>query len=252
MKLLKYILPLLLIFSLTACLDINEKVDIKKDGSGQMAMDMDMSQMIEMLQQYMSKEDMAKKGLQQMDTTILMKDIVDTSTSLNAEQKALLRPGSVHIKLDVDQKVFTTHMQFPFTSLENLQKLYKALGDGSLGNAQLFKGLGGETGGGGKNGDINQFNSIYDFTAKDGLLIKKLNEEKWKALKEDPQMAQMKQASQMGMEILYTTTVKLPRPIKTVDNTLAKLSEDKKTVTIKFNLMDVFDHPEQFGYKIEY
>jgi hypothetical protein len=54
------------------------------------------------------------------------------------------------------------------------------------------------------------------------------------------------------VEINYTSTIVLPRPVKSVDNPLAKLSDDKKTVTLKFNLIEVFDHPEQFGYKIEY
>ena len=56
----------------------------------------------------------------------------------------------------------------------------------------------------------------------------------------------------MGMEINYTTTITLPRPVKKIDNPLAKLSEDKKTVLLKFNLIDAFVHPENFGYKIEY
>jgi hypothetical protein len=255
MKILKFILPLSLVFCLTGCLDIDENIEVKKDGSGQLSMDMDMSQMVEMLQQYVGKDELAKKGMDKMDTTIFMKDIVDTISSLSAEKKALLRPGSVHIKMNLDEKVFKTHMQFPFSSLDNLQKLYGAMSDGSLGSTQLFKGMtpGGQDGAGaGASPDINQFNGIYDFTCKDGSMNKKLNLDKWKALKEDPQLAQIKQAGQMGVEILYTTTIKFPRPIKKVDNTLAKLSEDKRTVTIKYNLVDVFDHPEQFGYSIEY
>lgn len=254
MKILKFILPLSLVFCLTGCLDIDEKVAIKKDGSGQLSMDMDMSQMVEMLQTYVGKDELAKKGMEKMDTTILMKDIVDTMSSLSVEKKALLRPGSVHIKMNLDEKVFKTHMQFPFSSLANLQKLYAAMSDGSLGSTQLFKGLGGQDGaaGGGPSPDVNQFNGIYDFTCKDGAMSKKLNQEKWKALTQDPQLAQMKQASQMGVEILYTTTITFPRPIKKIDNSLAKLSEDKMTVMMKYNLVDVFDHPEQFGYSIEY
>ncbi len=255
MKILKYLLPLSFAFLIVGCVDIDENVDIKKDGSGQLAIDMDLSQMVEMLQTYMGKDEMAKKGMQKMDTTILMKDIVDTSKSLSPDKKALLRGGSVHINMDMDQKVFKTHMQFPFASQDQLQRLYKAMSDGSLGNTNLLSGLapGGAQGqGGGGNPDINQFNGIYDFTCKDGIMIKKLNDEKWKALKSDPQLSQMQQASQMGVEILYTTTITLPRPVKKVDNTLAKLSEDKKTVTIKYNLVDVFEKPEQFGYSIEY
>jgi glycerol-3-phosphate responsive antiterminator len=56
----------------------------------------------------------------------------------------------------------------------------------------------------------------------------------------------------MGIEINYTTTIVLPRPVKKIDNATAKLSDDKKTVVMKFNLIEAFDHPEQFGYSIEY
>jgi hypothetical protein len=251
MKILKFILSAVIAFSFAGCLDINEKVDVKKDGSGQLTMDMDMSQMIEMLQNYMGKEEMAKKGMQKMDTTIYMKDIVDTMKNLSAEKKSLLRPGQVHLKMDVDAKVFTTHMQFPFTSQANLQKLYVVMSDGSLGGANLFGGMGGDQAGG-ASPDMNQFNGIYDFTSRDGLMEKKVNQEKWKKLTEDPQLAQMKQAAQMGMEINYTTTIVLPRAVKKVDNPLAKLSEDKTTVTMKFNLIDVFEKPDQFNYHIEY
>lgn len=251
MKILKFILPALFAFFFAGCLDIEEKVDVKKDGSGQLTMDMDMSQMVEMLKNYMSQEDMAKKGIQKMDTTIYMKSIIDTMSSLSAEKKSLLRAGQVHIKMDMDAKVFTTHMQFPFSSQENLQKLYLAMGDGSLGGANLLGGLGGDQGAG-ASPDMNQFNGIYDFVSHDGLMEKKVNQEKWKKLTSDPQMAQIKQASQMGVEVNYTTTIMLPRSVKKVDNPLAKLSEDKKTVTMKYNLIDVFEKPEQFNYHIEY
>jgi hypothetical protein len=252
MKILKFILPLALAFGFAGCLDINEKLEIKKDGSGTLTMDMDMSQMIDMLQTYMGKDELAKKGLEKMDTTVYLKDIIDTSSTLSADKKAVLSPGSVHIKIDLDAKVFTTHMVFPFTNQANLQKLYATMSDGSsLGSAQLFGGLGGDNSGG-ASPDINQFNGIYDFTSKDGLITKHLNDDKWKALQNEPQFAQMKQAGQMGMEINYTSTIVLPRPVKNVDNPLATLSDDKKTVTFKFNLIEIFDHPEKFGYRIEY
>jgi hypothetical protein len=258
MKILKFILPLCLAFCFTGCLDIDETIEVKSNGSGELSMNMDMSQMVELLQTYIGKEELAKKGMEKMDTTIMMKDLVDTISTLSAEKKALLKPGSIYIKLNMEEKVFKTRMLFPFSSQSDLQKLYGTMSDGSLGTTQLFKGLnpggkdGGEIGVNGPSPDINQFNGIYDFTSKDGLMTKKLNMEKWKTLQDNPQLAQMKEAGKMGIEILYTTTIKLPRPVKKIDNTLAKLSEDKKTVTIKYNLVDVFDHPAQFGYSIEY
>ena len=65
-------------------------------------------------------------------------------------------------------------------------------------------------------------------------------------------MEQMKQLSSSGMEILYTTTIRLPRPVKKSDNPNFKISDDKKTVTMKYNLLDMFDNPEKFSYTIEY
>ena len=254
MKMLKFILFAFITIGFTGCLDIYEKIDVKKDGSGVLTMDMDMSQMLEMMEQYMGQQGMEKAGLTKMDTTINMKDVLGGVDSLPADKKAVLSTGSVHIRLDTAAKVFTTRMSFPFTSQDNLQKLYAALGDGSLGTAQLFKNLGGDQGGAGgtPSPDINQFNGIYDFTSHDGLMSKKVNHEKWKALQNDPQLAQVKQAGQMGIEINYTTTIVLPRPVKKIDNAIAKLSDDKKTVTMKFNLIDAFDHPEQFEYTIAY
>jgi hypothetical protein len=252
MKMLKIVLFVFVAVGFAGCLDIDEKIDVKKDGSGTVTMDMDMSQMLEMIQQYMGTDGMQKAGLAKMDTTIHMKDVLDSAAGLSADKKAVLSPGSVHIRLDTAAKIFTTHMSFPFTSQSNLQKLYATLGDGSLGSAQLLKGIGGDESGGGPSPDINQFNGIYDFTCRDGLITKKVNPDKWKALQANPQLAQIKQAGQMGIEINYTTTIVLPRPVKKIDNATAKLSDDKKTVVMKFNLIDAFDHPEQFGYSIEY
>ena len=254
MRILQYFLPVCIVVLFTGCLDIDENVNVSKDGSGQFAMDVDMSQMVDMIKQYMSKEEQMQNSLQKMDTTIQMKDVVDNAPNLTGEQKDLLRPGSVTVQLDVDQKIFRTHMWFPFSSLDNLQKLYKALGDGSLGNAKLLGGLagGGGLGDGASSPDINQFNGIYDIVCKDGNMSKTLNKEKFNKLMADPDMAQIKQAGAMGLEIQYTTSLSLPRPVRKVDNPLAKLSDDKKTVTIKYNLMDVFGKPSQFNYHIEY
>jgi hypothetical protein len=71
-------------------------------------------------------------------------------------------------------------------------------------------------------------------------------------LKENELYAQMKQAGDMGMELPYTLTIHLPRPAKKITNSFAKLSADKKTVTLTYNITDLLDHPEKFEYTIEY
>jgi hypothetical protein len=100
--------------------------------------------------------------------------------------------------------------------------------------------------------DMNQFNAIYDFKSHDGLISRKLNTQKWKDLQQTPQFAQTRDAANMGIAIPYTLTINLSRPVKKVDNELAKLSSDKKQVQIQYNLFEVFDHPEKFEFTIVY
>jgi len=259
MKLIKFLLPIAFLFCLTGCIEINEQIDIKSNGSGQWVTRMDMSQLLDMMQTYMGKEEMDKQlPSRKMDTTISFKTFVDTSTTLSPEKKALLKDGKIGMKLNMDEKVFKTEMNFPFTSLGNLQKLYTSLGDGSIGTTDLLKNLtAGKTDTASASGnmqspDITQFNNIYDFKCKDGLISRKLNQEKLKALMDNPQLSQMKDAGNMGVEIPYTITINLPRAVKKVDNPIAKISDDKKTVTIKYNLIEMLNTPQKFEYSIEY
>jgi hypothetical protein len=259
MKLIKFLLPIAFIFCLSSCIEINEEIDIKSNGSGVWQTHMDMGQLLDLMQNYIGKEEMEKQLPQKvMDTTIYFKNIVDTATNISPEKKALLKDGKINMKLNMDEKVFNTEMSFPFKSLNNLQQLYTSLGDGSIGTGNLLKGLSGSKGdssspaGNMQSPDITQFNAIYDFKCKDGFISRKVNQRKLKALLDNPQLSQMKDAGNMGVEIPYTITLKLPRPVKKVDNPVAKLSDDKKTVMIQYNLIDMLNTPEKFEYTIEY
>ena len=100
--------------------------------------------------------------------------------------------------------------------------------------------------------EMDQLLNIFDYTISNGRIKKSVNTEKLKKLQENPKMAEMKQGAAMGMEVLYNVTYKLPRPVKSVDNAKAKLSDDKKTVTLRTNLMEIFEKPEQFAFTIQY
>jgi hypothetical protein len=258
MKIVKVLLPVAFLFCLAGCVEINEDINIKNDGSGEYSMNMDMSKLLEMMQSTIGKEELEKQLPQKkMDTSISMKTLVDTSTSMSADKKALLRDGHLHMSLNMDQNIFKTDMHFPFKNQNQLQQLYTSIGDGSLGTGQMLKNLSaakGDSSSDNQQGgpDLSQFNSIYTFTSKSGYLSRTVNKEKFNALKESAQYGQMKQAEDMGMEVPYTITIHLPKPAKKITNTFAKLSEDKKTVTIKYSLTEVMDHPEKFEYTIEY
>lgn len=243
-----------------SCLEINEEVEIKPNGSGELSTSMDMGQLIDMMQA-MGGEEFEKKKDEKIDSFIYLKNIVDTASNLTAQQKELMRDGKVHVKMNMAEKEFKIMMQYPFNSLERLQQLNAAVSDGGLGLGNVMKGaMGGDKqqpaldqpSNNSENNELDQLMGIFDYNVSNGLIKKTVNPEKLKKLQDNPKMAEMKQGSDMGIEILYNVTYKLPRPAKRVDNPKAKLSDDKKTVTLRNNLMEIFTKPEQFAFTIEY
>lgn len=239
-----------------SCLEINEETQIKDNGSGQVSTTMDMAQLIDMMQA-MGGEEFDKKKDEKLDSVFNLKDVVDTAKNLTAEQKSLLRDGKVRIKMDLAQKEFKINMLYPFASLERLQKLNSTLSSGGMGFGKVMKGAMGDNKDQGTEQssdapDMDQLMGIFDYNVSNGLIKKSVNPEKLKKLQDNPKMAEMKQGADMGIEVLYTVTYKLPRPAKKVDNAKAKLSDDKRTVTMRNNLMEIFTKPEQFAFTIEY
>ena len=259
MKRIKLIFALGAMLFLTGCFEINEDIDVKAGGSGVYSVHTNMSQLLQAMQSYLGKEEMDKQmPANNIDTTVSMKTLLDTAKNISAENKALIKDGTVHLKLNIPEKVFNSDIIIPFKSLSDLQKLYNSMNNQSLGFNQLFKGMAGKPDTAGASGndngmpDMNQFNAIYDFESHDGLISRKLNPEKWKALQQTQQYAQMKDAGNMGISIPYTLTISIPRPVKKVDNSLAKLFPDKKKVIFQYNLIEVFNNPEKFEYTIVY
>jgi len=269
MRVIRLFVAACLCLLLTSCIEINENVDIKDNGSGKVSTTTDLSQLVDMMQAF-GGDQMDKMKEEKVDTVIQMKSIVDTSKTLTADQKALMRNGKVRLKMNLAEKVFNVNMEFPFENMEKYQQLNNLLNSSAGGMGNIMKELmrGGSAAGLGStqkdttqiidqpaqipSAGMDQFTSVFDFNASNGLIKKTLNREKYNKMMEDPQVQQMKQMSDMGMEMLYTTTYKLPRAVKKVDNPAAKLSDDKKTVTIRQNLLEIFTAPEKFEYTIQY
>lgn len=265
MKWLKIVLVSVLAFILASCYDINENIVINTNGSGTYVTKMDMGQFIDMMQTFAGDDELSKEGLDRpIDTTIQMKDIMDSAKDITPEQKELMKDGVMKIKMNMREKVFNIDMSYPYKNFNGLQMLMAGQSGGGLTDA--FKKIFGSKLGDDKADDksegitdqakdpggMDQMANIFDVTVKDGLISKKVNADKYKALMSRPEMDQVKQMGSTGMEITYTTTMQLPRPAKKTDNPVVKLSDDKRTVTIKYNLVDLLDSPDKFSYTIEY
>src|SRR5689334_7118617 len=115
MRMLKVFLVAVGCVFLASCLEINEELQINDNGSGQVSTTMDMAQLIDMMQA-MGGEEFEKKKDEKIDSVISLKNFVDTAKNLTAEQKALLRNGTLRIKMNMAEKEFNINMKYPFSS----------------------------------------------------------------------------------------------------------------------------------------
>lgn len=259
MRLSKIIVALCIPFLFSSCLEINEDISVAKNGSGKYGMKMDMGQLLEMMRSFLPAEQLETADLDHpKDTTILLKDYIDTSSNLSAEKKALLRDGSIHLKMNMAEKLFNIDMQYPFTSLENFQKLYPNIGEAATGFGDMMKGLSGPGGADGQTPEqpnLNKVASYYDIISDKTSISRKLNKEKYAAMANDSMMSQLKGMGAMGagmLDLKMNMTVHLPAEAKKVTGAKATLSADKKTLTLQNNMLDIFDHPENFEFAVQF
>lgn len=263
MRFLKYVVVTFCFLATLGCYEVNEEIAINENGSGVFNTKMDMSQLIELMQTFAGEEKMAEEGLDRViDTVVNFSTIIDSAKEMTAEQKELMKDGKMHFQLNVKEKLFKMDLNIPYKNFASLQKLLSS--GGVTGNvmSEMMKGMFGK----GKKdnesdstaepqvfgGGMDQLTGFYDVTVNKNVISRKVNTEKFKAITEKPEMAQIKQLSSSGMEILYTTVIRLPRPVKNSDNAMFKLSDDKKTVTMKYNMLEMLETPEKFSYTIEY
>lgn len=257
-KYFKYVLTVAISIFFVSCYEVNEDIEINADGSGTYVTKMDMSALIDMMQTYAGEEELQKEGLDKvLDTTVLFKSLLDSAKDATAEQKELMKDGKMKMQMNIKEKIFKLDLSFPYKNLNSLQQLMSGKAGGGTGMNAALKNVFGKKDGEQdaptpKGPDMGDFAAIYNVTIKKDLIEKKVNQAKYKEFMERPEMAQMKQLTSSGMEILYTTTIKLPRAAKKTDNPLIKLSDDKKTVTMKYNMLELLENPEKFAYTIQY
>jgi hypothetical protein len=256
MNTLKTLLLFLLPLALISCTDTREELEIKKDGSGTLVMKTDFGKVLEMVKGMGANTDLSKDGLDKAyDTTMYLKDVVDTAQNVPADQKELLRNGKVHLVINVKEGIGKMDMNFPFTSTARLQDLYASLNNSTGGLKNLFNGMGKnlpKSDDGGNDKNMPQIASVYDIVVKDGLYSRKVNKPRYDEFVQSMKLDELKQMGSMFGGMDYTLTVKLPRAIKKVSNSKALISEDRKTASLKTDLMETFEHPELLALDIEY
>jgi hypothetical protein len=265
----KFFLILLvsLLLIVSGCLVIEEGISLNADGSGTMEIKTDMSELMGMIAMMGG----GKSEKINKDTLISYKSYLDTAQSLTETEKNLLRNATWNIKMNSDEGIMYMTFKAPFKNPGEVNEIMAVLQKWDNVNlmSETMKGLspdssvGAEMGmegiGSGKN-NLGDMTKDYFITKwENGKLLKKLDEEKYKEIGNDEGLNSLKQMNEMapgGGDILEKITVvtkfALPRPAKKVEGKNAKLSDDKKTVTISCPVSDIYTDPKNFEYKIEY
>jgi hypothetical protein len=268
MKKLLYLFVVALTLSLTACIDSEEKISLKEDGGGTYKITMDMSKMISMLSAFGSDE---KKKVEKKDTVIYFKDYADTSTTLTAEEKEIMRTGKITAHVDTDKGEMKIVMDALFKNASQLSYLRTNLQE-MVGKTRALDKLDDKKGNSnsdseikspqidlapkmsGSKANINPFKDYYEFKANANSLsyIIKDKAAAMKALETNEDLKMMKKMSPMMGDMTFSTVIELPHVAKKVEGPNAKLSDDKKTVTVATTFKQIFANLDAMSFKVEY
>ena len=113
MKNLKIAFAFVFSLALASCLDTEEKIVINADNSGTYALTLDLGKMLEMAATMGAKSN-SDKPKEKKDTTVYLKNFLDSSTELNAEEKALYRDAVLSINLDEEKSEMKIKVSCPF------------------------------------------------------------------------------------------------------------------------------------------
>ena len=235
---------------LSGCFETTQEINLNEDGSGTLSTTNDMSSIIGLMKQMDSKE-ASKIGEATIDTTIALSTQADSIENLTPGEKELLKKGTMHVNMNLKDEKFSTNISFPFKSPSEIKK-YNELTNKVMG--QTLKEQLGDSPIPGME-DMPEPTSVEDYftmSFSKGLLVKKLNKEKYAGVENDKYLKGMKESAGMGMPMTTTYIINLPRPAKKTEGKGIKLSPDKKKVTIESDIDDFFDDPAKIEFRIEY
>ena len=205
------------VFTMTACFDITEEITVNKNGSGTYVSVTDASKLSEQLQM-----------LAAMDTTgqliPKMKFTLDSSFNENFKKYATLK-GVSNMKVDTSKEY-----------------VYKVTLDFA---------------------DIDALNSVINVDKKEATQKNLYSWSKGKLTRKDSGIGgmgemdmedeqQKEMAKSMLKDMKYKIIYHLPKKVSGIANKDAKLSDDKKTVTLECSLLDIMDKKVSLSNEVNY
>lgn len=236
-----YFFSFLLTIFFTSC-QVTETINLNEDGSGTIeAIQLrdEHSYMLLMGEKY-SKEDKFQ------DTTYIFRDYItkynETFLKYTQREQQLFQKyanAKVHAKKSSFDKEFKTSITFPFTKIDVVPNLYNT--EDYANDLENNYALTAES---------HFFDLKYSF---DGTtfkrIVKVINEAEIEKNKRQINNFKSK-FNILNFTQTYALKYNFPRKIKSVSNSAAILSSDKKTVTLTFQLSDCLENPESTNLEV--
>lgn len=241
----KKIIPvvlLLLAFVNSSC-SFTERIDVKADGSGEMAVTIDGAELMKK-----AGEEIAEKAGKRIDSTISFRDVFkdkqDSIAKLPAEERDAIKKlenVDIHLLMDASAGEMLITMKNKFKNLSELGDAMQSFNK----VRQLKKGAANtpDLGFGGAGSpetsytyDGKKFKRTVKLPAKTG------------ELSDDT----MKIYRDMFAQNTYTMVYSFLKPVKSVSDKEAKVSADGKTVTITRSFADYMDKPESLNLEVSF
>ncbi|MGI4750226.1 MAG: hypothetical protein ACRYFB_06310 [Janthinobacterium lividum] len=255
MKKLYFPLLMLLLSVFYSCLNVEEHYVFQKDGACKIDYRFNMGKAVSVLSNllpdsvkqtpaYLMQKDTAINffsGLTEVERKKLNNDQIDLARAIllhlkmNLKNNQVLASVQYEAKSPKEVKYFLTHI----SNIAQQQKIGQLISDPQV--VQAGSGSGGM--------GINEDYFNYDIGSKH--FARKVDTVKFrKYFKQNEAMYNMAKAALIEMP--YSVTMRFPRPIKKTGNVKAKLSADKKQLTLNSTLDEIVKTPQLLNLKVEY
>lgn len=241
---------------LTSC-ETTKEITLRADGTGIITTTSDMSSLIGMAKMAgEGKELDSLKNERPIDTTFTMEKLANNISSLSAEEKELVKKGTLGLNMDMKNEKFVTQMTFPFSNpneIPIIDKMYsRIIGEALMKQLDSSKadmpkdlppGLSDQA-----NVSIDDY---YNLNISKGVIERKLLADKYAGMANDDKMKAVKEMSAMGVGNVKMVFY-MPSAVKKAEGKNVTVSEDKKKVTIMSSMEDFFEDGKSLEFRIEY
>lgn len=256
-----------LCLSLTSCFDIEETYQLNADGSYALSYNVDIGEMLNMANSLVpdSIKQSAAYAIKK-DSTIQLSAIPDSvKYKFNEKELDMLNRSNMRTQMDMKAGIFKVAITNKGNSiaalnyyLSNFDQVFKKSKIGQtiidpLFEAQNNGNLAATTDAysGSDNTHMPLENKQYDYIITAHSFERRIRPEVLIAANEKKQ-AIFDIMNGMDMKLTNTIVINLPRPAKSVENSKATLSANKRQFKLTLDMMDVVAHPELLNFKVNY